>query len=119
MFTGETTQHVQLSAIRTSFRFHAGRWSFTTHSVNSIGTPSAAYIGKTVNTVYERFFVSGTGHLAPNYQNSALLDHLVSAGDPNYDFVFIDVQILDLGAYDEQIRFIESIMLKQTKFKYA
>ena len=25
--------------------------------------PSAAYIGKTVNTVYERFFASGTGLL--------------------------------------------------------
>ena len=63
------------------------------------------------------FSLYSTGHLAPNDQNSALWDHLV--GDPNYDFVFIDVQILDSGAYDEQIRFIESIMLKQTKFKYA
>ena len=79
--------------------------------------PSAAYIGKTVNTVYERerFFASGTGHLAPNNQNSALLDHLMSTGDPNCDFVFNDVKILDSGTYDEQIRFIESILLKYDK----
>ncbi|KAL5257991.1 hypothetical protein ACHWQZ_G012818 [Mnemiopsis leidyi] len=48
--------------------------------------PSAAYwqncqycmrlIGKTVNTVYERFFASGTGHHASDNKNSALLDHL-------------------------------------------
>ena len=77
--------------------------------------PSAAYIGKTVNTVYERFFASGTGHLAPNNKNSALLDHLVSTGDPNCDFVFNDLKILDTGSYDEQIRFIESILLKYDK----
>ena len=42
--------------------------------------PSAAHIGKTVNTVYERFFASGTCHLAPNNKNSALPDHQVSTG---------------------------------------
>ncbi|KAL5255371.1 hypothetical protein ACHWQZ_G014703 [Mnemiopsis leidyi] len=77
--------------------------------------PSPAYIGKTVNTVYERFFASGTGHLAPNNKNSALLDHLVSTGDPNCDFAFNDLRILDTGSYDEQIRFIESILLKYDK----
>ena len=35
---------------------------------------------------------------------------------PNYDFVFItDVKILDSGIYDEQIWFIESILLKYDK----
>ena len=27
--------------------------------------PSQAYIGKTINSVYERFYASGTGHLNP------------------------------------------------------
>ena len=79
------------------------------------GGPRAAYIGKTVNTVYERFFTSGTGHLAPNNKNSALLDHLISTGDPKCEFVFNDLKILDSGSYDEQIRFIESILLKYDK----
>ena len=77
--------------------------------------PSEAYIGKTVNTVYERFFASGTGHLSANNKNSALIDHMVKTGNPECDFVFDDVKILDTGSYDEQIRFIESILLKYDK----
>ena len=77
--------------------------------------PSEAYIGKTVNTVYERFFASGTGHLSATNKNSALIDHMVKTGDPNCDFVFEDIKILDSGTYDEQIRFIESILLKYDK----
>ena len=73
--------------------------------------PSEAYIGKTVNTVYERFFASGTGHLSATNKNSALIDHMVNTNDPKCDFVFDDVKILDSGSYDEQIRFIESILV--------
>ena len=76
--------------------------------------PSSAYIGKTVNTVYERFHDSG-GHLHPNSSESALHAHVMSSGDPECGFHFEDVKILETGRYDEQIRFIESILLKYDK----
>ena len=74
--------------------------------------PSQAYIGKTVNTVYERFHASGTGHLHLNNTDSALLRHMSESEDPNCSFHFEDVKILETGRYDEEIRFIESILLK-------
>ena len=74
--------------------------------------PSQAYIGKTVNTVYERFHASGSGHLHPNNVDSALLQHLNESGDPECAFSFEDVKILEAGRYDQEIRFIESILLK-------
>ena len=43
------------------------------------------------------------------------MDHMVKTNDPECDFVFNDVKILDSGSYDEQIRFIESILLKYDK----
>ena len=77
--------------------------------------PSAAYIGKTINTLYERFHDSGTGHLHPNNADSALHGHVASSNDPECSFHFEDVKILETGKYDEQIRFIESILLKYDK----
>ena len=77
--------------------------------------PSQAYIGKTVNTVYERFHASGTGHLHSNNTESALLQHMSVSGDPDCSFHFEDVKILETGRYDEEIRFIESILLKYEK----
>ena len=71
-----------------------------------------AYIGKTVNTLYERFHASGSGHLHPNNVGSALLDHINKSGDPDCAFHFEDVKILETGRYDQEIRFIESILLK-------
>ena len=77
--------------------------------------PSAAYIGKTINTVYERFHQSGTGHLHPNNVDSALLKHMSESEDASCKFVFEDVKILDGSKYDEQLCFIESILLKYEK----
>ena len=74
--------------------------------------PSQAYIGKTVATVYEHFHASGSGHLHPNNVDSALLQHLNESGDPECAFSFEDVKILEAGRYDQEIRFIESILLK-------
>ena len=37
--------------------------------------PSEAYVGKTINTLYERFFGSN-GHLNPHTQNSSLFNHI-------------------------------------------
>ena len=59
-----------------------------------------------------KYIASGTGHLSANNVNSALIDHMVKTDDPECEFVFDDVKILDSGSYDEQIRFIESIFLK-------
>ena len=74
--------------------------------------PSQAYIGKTVNTLYERFHASGSGHLLPNNVDSALLNHINKSGDPDCAFHYADVKILETGRYDLEIRFIESILLK-------
>ena len=45
----------------------------------------------------------------------ALHAHVMSSGDPECGFHFEDVKILETGRYDEQIRFIESILLKYDK----
>ena len=77
--------------------------------------PSEAYIGKTINSLYERFYASGTGHLHPNNKDSPLIKHCLKTGDPECDFNFKNVKILERGRYDEEICFIESILLKYDK----
>ena len=47
--------------------------------------------------------------------NSALLTHNNESGDPECDFPFSSVKIVETGTFDEQIRFIESILLKYDK----
>ena len=64
------------------------------------------------NSLYERFHASGTGHLHHNNVESALLKHCLESSDPECAFHFEDVKILETGRYDEEIRFIESILLK-------
>ena len=44
--------------------------------------------------------------------DSALLNHINKSGDPDCAFHFKDVKILETGRYDQEIRFIESILLK-------
>ena len=74
--------------------------------------PSQAYIGKTINSVYERFYASGTRHLNPTNIGSSLLNHINESGDPDCSFHFEVIKILESGTYDQEIRFIESILLK-------
>ena len=81
----------------------------------SVCGPSQAYLGKTKNSIYERFYTSGIGHLAPNNANSALLNHINESVSPHCSFKFEDVKIVETGTFDEQIRFIESILLKHEK----
>ena len=76
--------------------------------------PDAAYIGKTKNTLYERFY-SSSGHLHPSSKNSALLGHLDQTGDPLCEFKFSDIKILDNAKTDFKLRFVESIILKYDK----
>ena len=76
---------------------------------------SEAYIGKTINSLYERFYASGTEHLHPNNKDSPLIKNCLKTGDPECDFNFKNVKILECGRYDEEIRFIESILLKYDK----
>ena len=47
---------------------------------------SQAYIGKTINSVYERFYASGMGHLNPTNIVSSLLNHINESGDPDCSF---------------------------------
>ena len=73
--------------------------------------PSAAYLGKTKNTVYERFYGSN-GHLNANTKCSALHQHISETGDPECEFVFKDIRILGSCSHDFRLRYMESIMLK-------
>ena len=73
--------------------------------------PSAAYLGKTKNTVYERFYGSN-GHLNAKTGNSALHLHISETGDPECEFIFRDLEILGSCSYDLRLRYMESIMLK-------
>ena len=76
--------------------------------------PSVAYLGKTKNTICERFYHSN-GHLNPKTQNSALHRHLSETGDPECEFVFKDVEILGPCSDEFRLRYMESIMLKLGK----
>ena len=46
---------------------------------------------------------------------SSLLNHINESGDPDCSFHFEDIKILESGRYDQDIRFIESILLKYDK----
>ena len=59
-------------------------------------------MGKTINTVYERFY-GANGQilmLKLRNKNSALHGHISETGDPECEFVFKDVEILGTCSYD-------------------
>ena len=74
----------------------------------------AAYIGKTKNTLFERFYGSN-GHLNPKTINSALLDHISQSNDPECEFNFDSIKILDTSSVDYRLKIVESIYLKYEK----
>ena len=76
--------------------------------------PSAAYVGKTVNTIYERFYGSN-GHLNPTTKASALLEHLALNLNPKCEFNTSNIKILDSCSNELQLRYAESIYLKFSK----
>ena len=76
--------------------------------------PRAAYVGKTVNTLYERFYGSN-GHLHPSTKSSALLEHLSQDIDPKCEFNPENIKVLDTCSGDLQLRYAESIHLKHSK----
>ena len=65
--------------------------------------------------MYERFYLSGSGHLHSNNAESALLNHLFESDDPDCAFEFDRVKIVETGKFDLEIRYIESILLKYEK----
>ena len=75
---------------------------------------SAAYLGTTKNTTYERFY-SSNGHLNSKTKNSALHQHISETGDPECEFVFKDLEILGSCSHDIRLRYVESIRLKMGK----
>ena len=75
---------------------------------------SAAYIGKTKNTLHERFYGSN-GHLNPRTANSPLLNHMCSSLDNECGFEFDSIRILDSSSVDYRLRIIESAYLKYEK----
>lgn len=76
--------------------------------------PSAAYIGKTKNTLHERFYGSN-GHLNPKTKKSALHDHMMFTNDSECGFDFDKIKILDASSVDYRLRIIESVYLKYDK----
>ena len=76
--------------------------------------PRAAYVGKTVNTIYKRFYGSN-GHLHPSTKSSALLEHLSHDIDPKCEFNPENIKVLDACSGDLQLRYTESIHLKHSK----
>ena len=75
--------------------------------------PSAAYVGKTVNTLHERFY-GPNGHLNPSTKESALLEHLGLDVDPLCEFNTNKLKIIDACNGDLKLRFAESIHLKHS-----
>ena len=59
----------------------------------------------------ERFYGSN-GHFNRRTQKSALIDYVVSTGDPECNFDFNTIKILDNCDVDYRLRIIESIYLK-------
>ena len=76
--------------------------------------PSAAYIGKTINTIQERFY-GANGHLNPSTKKSALLEHLMSDISPQCNFDINTIKVIDKCSGDLKLRFAESIHLKLGK----
>ena len=74
----------------------------------------AAYVGKTVNTLHERFHGSN-GHLNPSTKSSALLEHLSLDLSPTCEFNPNKIKVLDSCRGDLQLRYAESIHLKHSK----
>ena len=72
---------------------------------------SAAYIGKTINTIQERFY-GANGHLNHSTKKSALLEHLKSDISPQCNFDINTIKVIDKCSGDLQLRFAESIHLK-------
>ena len=74
----------------------------------------AAYVGKTVNTLRERFYGSN-GHLNPSTKSSTLLEHLGLDLNPTCEFNPYKIKVLDTCRGDLQLRYAESIHLKHSK----
>ena len=90
--------------------------AWNSHCVYSIRCQvcNACYIGKTVNTLQERFLVGKeTAHLHPENWKSPLQVHLKD--NPNHSFSFDDVEILD-KSNDKDLLFIkESLYIMNEK----
>ena len=76
--------------------------------------PSAVYIGKTKNTLHERFY-GPNGHLHPSTSSSPLLHHLGLNLNSKCEFNCDNIMILDRCNNDYKLRFMESIYLKFEK----
>ena len=73
--------------------------------------PSQTYIGKTINTVHERFY-GANGHLNPSTKKSTLLEHLAKGISDQCEFDVNTLKIIDRCEYDLKLRYAESIHLK-------
>ena len=79
---------------------------------------SAAYVGKTINTLHERF-CGPNGHLHPSTNGSALLEHLAQEISPSCEFNSDNIKILDSSSNDLKLRYADSIQLKHSKHTRA
>ena len=72
---------------------------------------SATYVGKTINTIHERFY-GANGHLHPSTKATALLDHLAANVTPTSEFNTNNIKICE---GDLKLGFAESIHLNHSK----
>ena len=71
---------------------------------------SCSYRGKTVNSLYERFYLSPSGHLNSKCTDSRLIEHCLR--DVGHNFQFEDVKIIDSAENDYDLKIKESIYIK-------
>ena len=77
---------------------------------------NASYIGKTINTLYERFHVGKTtAHLHPENAISPLNKHLRQF--PSHSFDDENIQIIDTSITDEMLLIKESLYITHDKPK--
>ena len=76
--------------------------------------PNAAYVGKTISTLHERFY-GPNGHLHPSTNASAQLEHLAQEISSNCEFNSDNIKILDSCSNDLKLHYAESIHLKHSK----
>ena len=76
--------------------------------------PSAAYVGKTVNTLHERFY-GPNGHLNPSTKKSASLEHIGLDVHHLCEFNTNKIKIIDACNGELKLRFAESVHLKHSK----
>ena len=71
---------------------------------------NCSYRGKTVNSLYERFYLSPSGHLHSKNKDSRLIEHCLK--EVGHNFRFEDIKIIDSAENNYDLKIKESIYIK-------